>query len=436
VREEILDDASEIEELENTSVNNLDDVSENNVETSQANNMEDNKLEDRISGVVSPTNTDTFVAKPSSFMAEIERNNSVNNNSVGSSSPTFNHSNKHGYVSYETKLALKVLIIVVMFVAACLLLILALNNRIVEVITYDESSTVEYSVCLLPNEYYRDECLGAGMEYLSSITEKIPVTINYNAVYTSEVEYNYKYSIKSTLKINRPDDESKVLYETEEVLLDDKDISGKSNVINITEGVVIPYAKYNTYVNDYNNRYALDSDASVDVSLYVTTSDGTTNKVGGVVIPLATQTYNITKDEKSNHNLVASASKTIWENKALIYAGISGVLSLIGIIAVIRLILFIIKASPKRSEYEDRLRQILREYDRIIVQVEDGQTFVSDKKIIKVHSFLELLDARDTLEKPIVYVRVNNVKSEFYVEDIDKVYKYTMKESDFLKMKK
>jgi len=47
-----------------------------------------------------------------------------------------------------------------------------------------------------------------------------------------------------------------------------------------------------------------------------------------------------------------------------------------------------------------------------------------------------LLDARDTLEKPIVYVRVNNVKSEFYVEDIDKVYKYTMKESDFLKMKK
>jgi hypothetical protein len=34
------------------------------------------------------------------------------------------------------------------------------------------------------------------------------------------------------------------------------------------------------------------------------------------------------------------------------------------------------------------------------------------------------------LEKPIVYVKVNNVKSEFYVEDSESIYKYTLKEAD------
>ena len=52
---------------------------------------------------------------------------------------------------------------------------------------------------------------------------------------------------------------------------------------------------------------------------------------------------------------------------------------------------------------------------------------------VKVDSFYELLDARDTLEKPIIYERVNSVKSYFYVEDNERIYRYAMKESDFEK---
>lgn len=96
------------------------------------------------------------------------------------------------------------------------------------------------------------------------------------------------------------------------------------------------------------------------------------------------------------------------------------------------MIIFIFKSLNNKSKYEIKLAQILKEYDRIIVQLKDGQYPLSDKRVIKVSNFLELLDARDTLEKPIVYVRVNNIKSEFYVEDADKVYKYVMKESDFI----
>ena len=74
--------------------------------------------------------------------------------------------------------------------------------------------------------------------------------------------------------------------------------------------------------------------------------------------------------------------------------------------------------------------KILREYDRHIVIARGEYNIDPSKRLIKVTSFGELLDARDTLEKPIVYLKINNVKSEFYVEDSEIIYKYTMKEVD------
>ena len=55
-----------------------------------------------------------------------------------------------------------------------------------------------------------------------------------------------------------------------------------------------------------------------------------------------------------------------------------------------------------------------------------------NKTILKVSSFKELLDARNTLNKPIIYNKINNIKSEFIVEDESVIYKYVMKEADFL----
>ena len=51
--------------------------------------------------------------------------------------------------------------------------------------------------------------------------------------------------------------------------------------------------------------------------------------------------------------------------------------------------------------------------------------------ITKVENFDELMDARNTLNKPIIYCKINDIKSEFIVEDDERIYKYVMKESDF-----
>lgn len=363
--------------------------------------------------------------------------NSLNDNSIenkndqNNSYRTYNNSKHTIYVGYEVRIIFSVLISITFFAIACVFLIKAASNIQNKGITYDETSTIDYSVCLLPNDYYREECLGSGMEYLSEITKNIPVTFNYNAIYTSKIDYDYKYYVKSTLKIFRPDEESKILYTSEESLTNKTNLSATSNVVSISENVEVPFAKYNKYVTEYNNRYSLDSDSYVEVALYLEDKDKVKKKLGKVVIPLSTQTFNVTKDEISNHNLVAASVNNTWKKESMICAIVSCVFSLLGIFVIIKLIIFLIKTSTKKSKYQIKLKQILKEYDRIIVQVRDGEVFTSNKKIIKVHNFLELLDARDTLEKPIVYVKVNNIKSEFYVEDIDKVYKYVMKEADF-----
>ena len=115
--------------------------------------------------------------------------------------------------------------------------------------------------------------------------------------------------------------------------------------------------------------------------------------------------------------------------------GLVGIAFLVGgVIVVIRLIVLGYKVvNGPTSTYEKKLSQILAEYDRVIVISRSEYNIDPNKQFIKVDSFYELLDARDTLEKPIIYEKVNSVKSFFYVEDNDRIYRYAMKESDFEK---
>ena len=70
------------------------------------------------------------------------------------------------------------------------------------------------------------------------------------------------------------------------------------------------------------------------------------------------------------------------------------------------------------------------EFDDYIVITKDGYNIAEGVKVIKVSSFKELLDARNSLNKPIIFSKINNVKAEFIVEDESTVYRYVMKEAD------
>ncbi len=341
-----------------------------------------------------------------------------------------NNINNGLYISYELRVAVMLLFSIIFLGAACGFVLDAFTYSESQSVSYNENSNTDYKVCLEENSDYSESCLGQNMQYLSLITKNIPVTFDYNVKLSSPIDYSLDYYVVGSLKIVDRDDNQKVLYTSEDVLVPNTNISNQNDTINFTSNVDVDFKYYNNYVTSYKSRYSLNSDAYLDVILYLNESSGP-RRVSSLTIPLGQQTYGISKSQTLNNNKNVVVEEKGWSMRNYLGAGLGLVFAIIGIIILVRLIKLMLKVSNSKSKYQRKLNQILREYDRVIVVARNGYDINPDKKLIKVLSFTELLDARDALEKPVVYVKVNEVKSEFYVEDVDKVYQYVMKDADF-----
>ena len=288
----------------------------------------------------------------------------------------------------------------------------------------NENSSAEYMVCLKKNDYYKEACLTEGMEYLSQLTDKIRLTLKYNNVYTKKIDSEFKYYVKANVNISNADS-GKTLYKTEDIIQKSKNYDKTGEVVTLTEEVTVDYNKYNKLVNEYISKYGVTSNAILDVGLYIE-EDKVAKEVSAIQIGLAKQTFNITKDTIKDNTVDIKASNiNVFTIIGLVFVCLALV---VGIYAVIRLITI---KDADLTPYEKELRRILTEYDRVIVDANSKKISLINKELVEVKSFLELVDVRDTIEKPIVHLTVNEDKSEFYVQDEKIVYKFTMSEDDF-----
>lgn len=328
------------------------------------------------------------------------------------------------HIGYTSRIILNSIIPIITLILSILFINLALNSNVKEISTIIENSNATYSVCLNDNGFYDSKCIGEDQEYLSLITKYINAELSYTSVYSEKSNRTFSYNIKSNINIIRNDETKKTLYKKEFTLLKDKKYKSDKNVVSISENINIPYAEYNKMVNDYLTEFSVDSIANLDVSLYIDDK-----KVSTLNIPLSTQSFNISKDIIKNKTTTETKKHNI-RSLTIIYILLSIVSIIIFVISTLGLILQLIKYNTKKDSYSYELNKILKEYDKVIVEMKDCDVNTKGKTIYKVGSFLELIDARDTIEKPILFVRINNIKSIFYVIDNDIVYKYTMKDNN------
>ena len=333
------------------------------------------------------------------------------------------------HFSFEARIIVMVGMILILFLAACYLILNALNYYKTIKVNYDEYSNVHYQVCLNQNDYYGADCLDEGMEYVSDITDFINTNFTYNVDFSRDINYKLGYHVVAITKIFDKDNTDKVLYKNEEVLVEKTDISKNDNNVFLNTVVKIDFGRYNATVLDYQSRYSLNSSANVEVILYLD-EESETRKVASMVVPLGEKTYSIKRDVITNLNRVVVIKEDSWNDSNTICAVIASLLILICIWLIIRVTRLVLLVVNSKSKYEQRLNQILREYDRLIVIARNGYESTEEKKVIKVDSFEELLDAREALQKPIIYSKINDVKSEFIVEDDDKLFIYILKEAD------
>ena len=297
------------------------------------------------------------------------------------------------------------------------------------VVTYNEESNATYNVCLDQNNVYTDECLKEGMEYLSVLTNRVNTRFMYHADFSTDVEYDLEYKVTAVTKIYSGEDK-KILYEKEEEIVSPKRIAETSKEININQIVELDYKKYADLVSNYINTYAEGADASVDLNFYLI-EPTETRKLSSLNIPLVGQTFDISKEIISYKDMKVNLKNNYWNDVNSVYGVVGTACLLILTFFIFRLTKLLVVVNGNKSKYEVELYKILKENDNYIVMTKDGYVIDENKTILKVSSFKELLDARNTLNKPIIYTKINNVKSEFVVEDESVVYKYVMKEADF-----
>ena len=338
--------------------------------------------------------------------------------------------NAKRYFSFESRIILLLIVIIISFFIAGFFIFKAVTHTSNDAITYNEQSEVEYDVCVtdVNNKYYSDKCLEDGMEYLSDITERIPVKFDYEMDFSNSVETNVSYFVTSEINIYR-EKQGKVLNTMEEVVVERTNFDVFGDEAGFAIEADIPFNKYRDYVVNYNNQYGVNGYGELAVTLCVDNGN-VIKKVASLNLPLSEKTFGVDLFEVDNKKQSLTLDSSHWRGINTSYGAVGIIFVLFGVLGIIRLSSLIFKVMGTTSMYQRRLNKILREYDKYIVISRGDYEVDNSKRLIKVSSFGELLDARNTLEKPIVYVKVNNVKSDFYVEDSESIYKYTLKEAD------
>ncbi len=337
------------------------------------------------------------------------------------------------YFGFRLRVGLFLCMIILLFSIGTVFIYQALNSMDKKKVQYIENADVQYQVCMLSSDSFSDNCGYSSYQYPTDTVSRIRIDYDYNNVLLDTIDIdsslNLTYYIEIVNRIVDKFDSSKILYENEDLIIDKTPIEFIGTKANVNTDFSIDFKKYNDFFLDYQKKYSEDVLSQIELQVFV--DDGVdSHSVGVMRVPLGVDTLKVEKDFVKNDSHDIEVMVKEWSNHNTLYVVIGSCLIFLSLVIMVYFTRFVLTVLDRRSKYEKKLMEILREYDRFIVIARDGYETDIVKQVIKVPNFDELLDARDILDKPIIYSRVNNVKSEFIVEDDEKIYKYVLKEAD------
>lgn len=323
------------------------------------------------------------------------------------------------HYSFEARVATTIFIILVLFISSCVLIYKVVNHTKPSKVYYNEITSSNYEVCL--KSY---NCEQEDITYNANDINIIKVKFNYSNKYAKKIKYNLNYNIVANIKVYENDSRQNVLYEKERELVEKEDVSNTGDFIDITRKVSIDYQKYREEVKDYYLNVA-----ECEVSFYVN-EPNETRKVTSVIIPLNKDSFEIERKNTTNIDRYVNVDTNLWDKYSIICTIIASILIIITLIIVYKATRIVLRVTNNKTIYQQEVDDILKEYDDIIVVARDGYESNINRKIVKLENFEDLLEIQRKKNKPIIYSRINDIKSEFLIED-DKLYKVVYKESDY-----
>jgi len=351
---------------------------------------------------------------------------------------------KKHHIGVTPRIVMLLLFMMIFVIATIWCIQKALLTVTVHEFYYGERSKIDYKVCLNDNPHLPNRCLGKDDQedrYVASMVDYIETDLKYNFEASNNFDYTYTYSVVASIVATDKSVQQGILYDTRknpEVLTEEKTVvMNESTGFSISENVRIDYEKYNNIMNAFRQDYALTLNSILIITLQVNVVgeyDKIDDKISttqtiSLTVPLSEQTLNIEMDYKDNVDSKSMQKETnddVVNKLFFITAGVNFFLAIVTLFFFIR---FLKKITVSKSEYTKKLEKIMKEYNQIIVEAKNIPNF-DNSKVFEIDSFEELLDVRETVVKPIMYVRINSQKTYFIIFNGEEIYRYILKEAD------
>ena len=343
------------------------------------------------------------------------------------------------YLGYYSRLIFNVILFLSLVVTSYIFINKSIVIQEAKNVSYEEHGNTDYKVFLKDNIYYEDKYLDKNMSYIANLIDYISVDYNYKFKADTLFDGEYSYKIRADLEILNA--ENKTLFFTKKYdLIKEKTFTIENqNEYNIVENIKIDYDHYNSLANGFKSSYGVDTESNLIIYLDIyrnidqnSINNPNINGKGTIklTIPLSEKAINIKMDsmEINNKNVITSLDDYYLEDiKYLIIGIISLIVSLYLFIKIVKRLS---RLSISPTDYDKTLKKILNQYDRLIVTT-SSMPDLEKNNIIKLKEFVELLDAKDNLHKPIFFIEVTpHQKAYFFIQDDDKIILFTLKNID------
>lgn len=301
-----------------------------------------------------------------------------------------------------------IILIILLSITTVLFVVNAIkdNSNKEEVVTYTESSLVDYKVFLKENDFFEQNYLEQDKQYIASLIDYVIANFKYE-LNSSKNNENYNYTYKIVAETNVEDEGNKnSIYKITEELVKEKELVLKNcSKLAINEYIEIDYNKYNNIIKRFIGVYGLDDiNSTLTINMYVSVDGITKNEnipVASLVIPLTTKTVAI--DIESNQ-VNATETTNVYKkiaNKNHLYIAIL-TFTLTAMIGI-ELYIFVNDTKDEKTIYKMKIKKILLNYDSYIQKIDNDFNYDGYQQL-EMKTFEDLLQVRDTISEPILMI--------------------------------
>ena len=288
----------------------------------------------------------------------------------------------------------------------------------VTVVNFKENSNADYKVYLKENEFYDKNYLEEDNQYIAELIDKIDTKFNYNMNISNRYTYNYTYKLIAEVEVKDLVNNN-TIYEFKENLIESEEKSNTGELV-INENVEINYPKYNELISKFKNTYELNnSKSNLNIVLYLNINRLNNNKnlinnkkVSSITIPLTENTISI---DRNNNEQVYTFNIIGNKDDYIYWVSAAAVLFLfIGLIYIIMVIIYAKRTRTAEMIYEKELKNITSNYDSYIQRISENYD-IGTSQVIKIESFNDMLEIRDTLKQPILMLENETKTGTFFI---------------------